>query len=324
MKTVSDLKLLINNYIKTLDNKSEPRNLYEPIHYVLKVGGKRIRPILMLLAYQMYRDSVEKILPIASAVEVYHNFTLLHDDLMDNSDLRRNKPTVHNVWNTNTAILSGDAMLILSYHLIAQAPEDKLAAVLNEFNKMTLEICEGQQYDIEFETQSDVKAESYLHMISLKTAALLASSMKIGAILAGASDEDINHIYDFGLNVGLAFQLQDDYLDVYGDTKVFGKETGDDIVSNKKTYMLIQAIHKAEGETKRELLAWIDADYFDKEEKIKRVKAIYNELGIDKICRSKMESYYAKALESLSLVSASSDRKSLLIDLAGDLMNRNI
>lgn len=324
MKTVSDLKLLINNYIKTLDNKSEPRNLYEPIHYVLKVGGKRIRPILMLLAYQMYKDSVEKILPIASAVEVYHNFTLLHDDLMDNSDLRRNKPTVHNVWNANTAILSGDAMLILSYHLIAQAPEDKLAAVLNEFNKMTLEICEGQQYDIEFETQSDVKVESYLHMISLKTAALLASSMKIGAILAGASDEDINHIYDFGLNVGLAFQLQDDYLDVYGDTKVFGKETGDDIVSNKKTYMLIQAIHKAEGETKRELLAWIDADSFDKEEKIKRVKAIYNELGIDKICRSKMESYYAKALESLSLVSASSDRKSLLIDLAGDLMNRNI
>ena len=323
MKTASDLKSLINSYLKTLDNKKEPKNLYEPIHYVLKIGGKRVRPILMLLAYQMYRDDVEQILPAASAIEVYHNFTLLHDDLMDNSDLRRNKPTVHNVWNANTAILSGDAMLILSYHLIAKTPADKLALVLDEFNKVTLEICEGQQYDIEFETQSNVKVEDYLQMIELKTAVLLASSIKIGAILAGASKEDAEHLYSFGLNVGLAFQLQDDYLDVYGDPQIFGKATGDDIVSNKKTYMLIQAMHTAEEKSAKELKDWVSALTFDKEEKIRRVTEIYNGLGIDQICKAKMEECYNKALEALSLVATTPERKSLLVELAGKLMNRN-
>ncbi|HJD93317.1 polyprenyl synthetase family protein [Bacteroides coprosuis] len=324
MKTTSDLKSLVNNYLKSLNEKKDPKNLYEPIHYVLSIGGKRIRPILMLLAYQLYKDDLEKTLPAACAIEVYHNFTLLHDDLMDKSDLRRNKPTVHNVWNANTAILSGDAMLILSYHLLAKAPQENLSAVLNEFNKVTLEICEGQQYDIEFETKNSVKAEDYLDMIRLKTAVLLASSIKMGAIIAGASDEDTNLLYDFGLNVGLAFQLQDDYLDVYGDPKVFGKQTGDDIVSNKKTYMLIQACNRATGKVKEDLETWIDTKEFNSEKKIKAITEIYNELGIDEICKQKMNEYYDKALNSLSLVSVSDDKKKLLQDLAAKLMIRNI
>lgn len=324
MKTVSELKSLINGYLATLDDKKEPENLYEPIHYVLGLGGKRIRPLLMLLAYQMYEDDFEKVLPAASAIEVYHNFTLLHDDLMDNSDVRRNKPTVHNVWNANTAILSGDAMLILSYHLIAEAPKDKLQQVLTEFNKVTLEICEGQQYDIEFEKQDDVKVEDYLNMIRLKTAVLLASSIKIGAIIAGASEKDIELLYNFGINVGLAFQLQDDYLDVYGDAAIFGKKNGDDIVSNKKTYMLIQACNKAEGSIKQELDNWISARNFKEESKIKAVTQIYNQLGIDKICKQKMEEFYIKALENLDQVSLDSQKKQALKDIAGELMNRNI
>lgn len=324
MKTVSDLKALINGQIATLKSKKEPKNLYEPIHYVLSMGGKRIRPLLMLMAYELYKDSYEDVLPAAAAIEVYHNFTLLHDDLMDKSDLRRNKPTVHNVWNENTAILSGDTMLILSYHLLAKVPAEYLSMVLNEFNKATLEICEGQEYDIQFETRDNVKAEEYLNMIRLKTAVLLASSMKIGAVVAGASSKDAELLYKFGINVGLAFQLQDDYLDVYGDPKIFGKNTGDDIATNKKTYMLIKACEKATGKNKELLNEWIHTEFFEREDKIKAVTAIYNELGIDKICKEKMDEYYNVAIEALSDVSVESKLKEPLLKIAAELMNRNI
>lgn len=324
MKTVSDLKALINGQIATLKSKKEPKNLYEPIHYVLSMGGKRIRPLLMLMAYELYKDSYEDVLPAAAAIEVYHNFTLLHDDLMDKSDLRRNKPTVHNVWNENTAILSGDTMLILSYHLLAKVPAEYLSMVLNEFNKATLEICEGQEYDIQFETRDNVKAEEYLNMIRLKTAVLLASSMKIGAVVAGASSKDAELLYKFGINVGLAFQLQDDYLDVYGDPKIFGKNTGDDIATNKKTYMLIKACEKATGESKELLNEWIHAEFFEREDKIKAVTTIYNELGIDKICKEKMDEYYHIAIKALSDVSVDPKLKEPLFKIAAELMNRNI
>lgn len=324
MKTVPELKALINGQIATLKSKKEPKNLYEPIHYVLSMGGKRIRPLLMLMAYELYKDSYSEVLPAAAAIEVYHNFTLLHDDLMDKSDLRRNKPTVHNVWNENTAILSGDTMLILSYHLLAKVPAEHLSKVLNEFNKATLEICEGQEYDIQFETRDNVKAEEYLDMIRLKTAVLLASSMRIGAVVAGASSKDADLLYKFGLNVGLAFQLQDDYLDVYGDPKVFGKNTGDDIATNKKTYMLIKACEKATGENKRLLNEWIHTAFFERQDKIKAVTAIYNELGIDKICKEKMDEYYNVAIEALSNVSVDSKLKEPLFKIAAELMNRNI
>lgn len=324
MKTVSELKSMVNAQLSTLKSLKEPKDLYEPIMYTLSVGGKRIRPILMLMAYQLYRSDLENILPTASAIEVYHNFTLLHDDLMDKSDLRRNKPTVHNVWNDNTAILSGDTMLILSYHLVAQTPVEYLAPVLTEFNKATLEICEGQEYDIQFEKRNDVKSEEYLNMIRLKTAVLLASSMKIGAIVAGASAEDIQAIYDFGLNVGLAFQLQDDYLDVYGDPKIFGKNTGDDILTNKKTYMLIQACEKATGDIQKDLSNWIHAEEYKPSDKIKAVTAIYNQLGIDKLCKEKMDEYFEKAISALAKVSVGNDKKESLRDLAQELMNRAI
>lgn len=324
MKSNSQVVDIINEYINSLQLDREPKNLYAPISYVLSIGGKRVRPQLMLLAYQLYKDNFEEVLPAAAAIEVYHNFTLLHDDLMDNSDLRRNKPTVHKVWDDNTAILSGDAMLILSYHLLAKVPSKHLAKVLEVFNTATLEICDGQQYDIEFEHRLDVKAEEYLHMIALKTAVLLANSMKIGAIIAGASTRDVELIYQFGLNIGLAFQLQDDYLDVYGDQKVFGKATGDDIVSNKKTYMLIQALNLSKGEVHDELLKWIKVDSFDESEKIAAVISIYNKVGIDQVCKAKMQEYLLKAIDCLDRISAPEANKIQLKELARDLMNRQI
>lgn len=315
---------IINDYIKRLNFNRTPKDLYAPIEYVLTVGGKRIRPQLMLMAFQLYKDNFEEVLPAAAAIETYHNFTLLHDDLMDNSDVRRNKPTVHKVWNENVAILSGDAMLVLAYHLVAKTPVAYLPRVLDVFNTATLEVCDGQQYDVEFEERLDVKVEEYLHMISLKTAVLLANSMKIGAIIADASEEDIELLYQFGLNVGLAFQLQDDYLDVYGDPKIFGKATGDDILCNKKTYMLIQALNLAQGKTKAELLHWIESKNFDPQEKIKAVINIFNQVGIDQVCKDKMNEYYQNALDALDRVSVDSLKKQGLRELAIELLDRKI
>lgn len=315
---------LIDDSIKSIDWNREPKKLYEPIEYILSLGGKRIRPLLMLLTYQMYDDKFDEVLPAATAIEVYHNFTLLHDDLMDKSDVRRSKPTVHKVWDANRAILSGDAMLILSYHLLAKVPSEKLAKVLDVFNTATLEICDGQQYDIDFESRLDVTIEEYIQMISLKTAVLLANSMKIGAIISGAPEEDVELIYDFGLNIGLAFQLQDDYLDVYGDAAVFGKEIGDDIICNKKTYMLIQALSLASGSDKDELLKWVTAEEFNSEDKIEAVTTIYNKVGIDKICHDEMNQYYERAISSLAAVSVSEDKKIGLKKIAKELMARKV
>ena len=246
-----------------------PQGLYDPVSYTLSMGGKRIRPVLMLMSYNLYQEEVTRLYGPATGIEVYHNYTLLHDDLMDRADRRRGKETVHKVWNDNTAILSGDAMLVLAYQFMAQCPADYLKEVMDLFSLTALEICEGQQMDMDFELRKDVKEEEYLEMIRLKTAVLLATSLKIGARLGGSSLEDAERLYDFGMNLGVAFQLKDDLLDVYGDTAVFGKNIGGDILCNKKTYLLIKAFEHADEGQLGQLNAWVDAQSFDPAEKLR-------------------------------------------------------
>ena len=267
---------LVNSFLENLPYNRKPASLYEPVKYVLSIGGKRIRPVLMLLGYNIFKDNPESILMQACGLETYHNYTLLHDDLMDNADLRRGQQTVHRKWDANTAILSGDSMLVLAYERMAQCSPEKLPAVMALFTETALEIGEGQQYDMEFEHRNDVSEDEYIEMIRLKTSVLLACALKMGALLADASAEDAENLYKFGEQIGLAFQLQDDFLDVYGDTKVFGKAIGGDIVSNKKTYMLINAFNLATDEQREELTKWTTAKEFDAKEKIAAVTALYN------------------------------------------------
>ena len=263
MLTADEILTKVNEYIDNLSYDRQPDSLYAPIKYVLSMGGKRIRPVLMLLAYNLFRDDAETILPTACGLETYHNYTLLHDDLMDRAELRRGHQTVHKRWNDNTAILSGDTMLVLAYQRIAQCNPTKLKLVLDLFTETALEIGEGQQYDMDFENRNDVTEDEYIEMIRLKTSVLLACALKTGAILAGAPQKDADTLYKFGEQIGLAFQLQDDFLDVYGDTQVFGKAIGGDIVSNKKTYMLINALNRATEKQRAELEQWLSAPRFD-------------------------------------------------------------
>ena len=318
----------INAYIDRLPLEVEPKGLYEPIRYVLSLGGKRVRPALMMMAYEMWRENGEDVLPQAVALETYHNFTLLHDDVMDNAEVRRGKPTVHMKWDANTAILSGDNMLVLAFKWMQQfspsvrVDEGTAAKVLATFTQTAIEINEGQQYDVEFETRSDVTEAEYLEMIRLKTSVLLACAVKIGALMAGAPQEDIDHLYRFGEAMGLAFQLQDDFLDVYGDPKVFGKSIGGDITSNKKTYMLINALQKAQGADKQELERWIAATDFSRDEKVKAVTALYNKLGIDLMAKAKMEDYYQQALQAMAKVNLLDSKKATLLAYAAKMMKR--
>ena len=326
MKTYSASQLLekINTYLQEMPYSRPPKGLYDPIEYELSLGGKRIRPVLMLMAYNLYKEDVETILPQAAGLETYHNHTLLHDDVMDKADMRRNKPTVHRVWSENAAILSGDAMLILAYRLMAECPEVKLKEVLDIFTRTTMEICEGQQWDMEFETRLDVTVDEYIEMIRLKTSVLLAAALKIGACLAGASKEDADLLYDFGVSMGLAFQLQDDWLDVYGDPKVFGKNIGGDILCNKKTYMLITALAQADEEQKVELRRWLSAEEYEPAKKIEAVTHIYNVMNIGKQCMDKSDAYYAEGLSVLERVSLPIERKAVLKEFACSLMNRKM
>lgn len=326
MKTYTASQLLdkVNAYLRNMPYARPPQGLYEPIAYELSLGGKRIRPVLMLMAYHMYKEDVDAILPQAAGLEVYHNHTLLHDDVMDKADMRRNKPTVHNVWNENTAILSGDAMLILAYRLMADGAGDKLAEVLHTFTETTMEICEGQQWDMEFETRMDVKVEEYIEMIRLKTSVLLAAALKIGACLADAPMEDREKLYGFGVKMGLAFQLQDDWLDVYGDPKVFGKNIGGDILCNKKTYMLITALEQADERQRTELVRWLDAREYVPAEKVAAVTALYDEIGVGACCMEKVEALYAEGLAILDGVALPEERKLLLKEFACSLMGRKV
>ena len=314
----------VNAFLKQMPYSRPPKGLYEPIAYELSLGGKRIRPVLMLMAYNLYKEDVETALSQAAGIETYHNHTLLHDDVMDKADMRRGKPTVHNVWNENTAILSGDAMLILAYRLMAACRKDKLADVLGLFTETTMEICEGQQWDMEFETRMDVKVDEYIEMIRLKTSVLLAAALKIGACLADAPEEDAQMLYDFGVKVGLAFQLQDDWLDVYGDPKVFGKNIGGDILCNKKTFMLITALEKANGQQRAELEKWLAAVDYEPAEKIAAVTALYNEIGVGKLCQAKAESLNAEGFAILDSINLPEERKAILKEYACELLNRNV
>ena len=322
MKTADEILSMVNEFLANLPYERKPKSLYEPIRYVLSMGGKRIRPTLMLLGYNLFKDNPEKILMNAVALETYHNYTLLHDDLMDNADLRRGHETVHKKWDANTAILSGDSMLVLAYERMAQCDEKHLAKVLKLFTTTALEIGEGQQFDMEFENRNDVKEEEYIEMIRLKTSVLLACALKMGAILADASDEDAENLYKFGEQIGLAFQLQDDYLDVYGDTKVFGKEIGGDITSNKKTYMLINAFNLANDTQRAELQKWVDAKDFDRAEKVAAVTRLYNEIGIDKMAQEKIAYYFEQSKKYLDAVNVPAERKEELAKYAQKMMKR--
>lgn len=322
MLTSKEILKKVNEFIDQLPYERKPQSLYDPIKYVLSIGGKRVRPVLMLLAYNLYKEDPERILMPACALETYHNYTLLHDDLMDNADVRRGVPTVHRKWDANTAILSGDSMLVLAYHRMLQCDADKQPEVMSLFTETALEIGEGQQYDMEFENRDDVTEEEYIEMIRLKTSVLLACAMKIGGILAGASAEDADNLYKFGEQVGLAFQLQDDLLDVYGDPKVFGKAVGGDITCNKKTYMLINAFQRANSEQRAELERWVSAKDFDRQEKVAAVTEIYNQIGIRHICEEKINYYFEESKKYLAKINVADERKQILLQYTAEMMKR--
>jgi geranylgeranyl diphosphate synthase, type II len=324
MKTFKEIAQIISSEIDQIDWNKEPRGLYEPIGYVLSLGGKRIRPTLTLMACNLFSNDVQVAVNTAIALEVFHNFTLLHDDIMDRADVRRGRPTVHKKWDDNTAILSGDVMQIASYQFIAKTPSQYLKLVLDLFSQTAAEICEGQQYDVDFENRKVVKAEEYLEMIRLKTAVLLGCALKTGAWIGGAEEEDAQLLYDFGINIGLAFQLKDDLLDVYGDEKTFGKKIGGDILCNKKTYLLIHALELAKGNDVTELQNWLlNSDENLSEEKIKAVTSVFDRLGVKTICEDKMQFFYSKAIAKLDKVAVLENKKQELRKLAEKLMFRN-
>ena len=299
-----------------------PIELYEPIRYIMSLGGKRFRPLLTLLAASIYSDHWENAVKPAMAVEVFHNFTLMHDDIMDQAPLRRGKPTVHEKWNANTAILSGDVMLIRAYDLLLDIPAEKLRRVLERFNKTAAEVCEGQQLDMNFETRWDVTEEEYLSMIRLKTSVLLGFALELGGIIGGADEESIQLLYSAGENMGIGFQLKDDLLDVYGDPDKFGKQVGGDIISNKKTFLLIEALSKADHDAKTDLDKWIGLETFDKQEKVAGVTAIYEKLGIRAFTEQKIQEYFTKGLSSLHALKIDEERKQPLLQFAEQLVER--
>ena len=322
MYTSEEILKKVNEALEQLPYDRQPQSLYDPIRYVLSLGGKRIRPVLMLLGYNLFKEKPENIMMQALGLETYHNYTLLHDDLMDNADLRRGHETVHKHWDANKAILSGDSMLVLAYQRVAQCDSRHLPAILDLFTETALEIGEGQEYDMSFETRNDVTEEEYIEMIRLKTSVLLACALKMGAILADASEEDAKNLYKCGEQIGLAFQLQDDLLDVYGDPEVFGKAIGGDITSNKKTYMLINAVNRADSDQRRELIDWIEAKQFDRQEKIAAVTRLYDAIGIRQLCEEKINYYFAEARKYLDKVSVPAERKENLRRYMNEMMKR--
>lgn len=319
MRTFEEICRTIEEALARLTFDQPPRSLFDPITYTLSLGGKRIRPALALMACDLFGGKNEDVLQPALGLEVFHNFTLLHDDLMDEADRRRDKPTVHKLWNPNVAILSGDAMLICAYQLVAKA-NDK--AILELFSRTALEICAGQQYDMEFESRSDVTEEEYLEMIRLKTAVLLACALKVGAMIGGASTADADALYDYGIHIGLAFQLQDDLLDVYGDPKTFGKNIGGDILCNKKTFLLINALSAASEEQRQVMEDWMARKTYDAQEKIAVFTNLYNELSIRDLTERRIEDYYRMANEDLARLSIAPETLSVLKGTCDRLMKR--
>ncbi|HAH22183.1 MAG TPA: isoprenyl synthetase [Prolixibacteraceae bacterium] len=326
MHTIKDIQKLISEEILkeiSLLNESAPKNLYQPIAYTLAMGGKRLRPVMVLLACNLFTDQIEKAIPAAVAIEAFHNFTLLHDDIMDEADVRRNCATVHKKYNRNIAILSGDAMSIMAYRYLQKSETADLGSMFSLFSQTALEVCEGQQLDMDFETVMDVSIPEYLNMIRLKTAVLLACSLKMGALAANAPERIADLLYAFGINLGIAFQLQDDLLDVFADQKKFGKKIGGDIVSNKKTFLLLKALELSAPDTKKELLEWIDKKEFDAPEKIKAFRRIYTNLNIKEITINSIEEFYQSAINIWNEIDLGLDTKSELLQLAHTIMDRD-
>lgn len=314
---------LFEERIQSVDLPSEPNNLYEPILFTLESGGKRIRPVMVLISNGIFSDDIEKAMNAALAIEVFHNFTLLHDDIMDNADVRRTRPTVHKKWNSNIAILSGDTMLIHSYKLLAKCECKQFHNIFDSFNTLAALVCEGQQIDMDFETTSDVDIDRYISMIALKTSALIAGALKIGAQIADAGVEECDLLYDFGMNIGNAFQLKDDLLDTYGDEKTFGKRIGGDIIEGKKTFLLITALNHADKTTKEILRNTISDTTISEEEKIGRVRSIYDSLNVKEITQNKINYYFDNAMSIISKLNVSDEKKSGVIDIAKRLIHRD-
>ncbi|GEC72795.1 isoprenyl synthetase [Flavobacterium flevense] len=324
MHALSQYQEFVTEYLKSQLEVKEPKNLYEPIHYILHLGGKRIRPVLTVMSAEIFDVSYEKALPAALAVEVFHNFSLVHDDIMDDAPLRRGNVTVHEKWDTNTAILSGDAMLILAYQYFEKYEPVIFQALAKLFSKTALEVCEGQQWDVDFETRKDVTIPEYLKMIEYKTAVLVAAAMKMGAIIAQTSDENANLIYEFGLNLGLAFQLQDDYLDAFGDPETFGKQVGGDIIENKKTYLYLKAMEFANGIDRQELADLFSIQMEENEAKITQVKEIFVNSGASAATKKAIAAYTFKAFDTLDKMNIDEQKKQILRSFGENLMGRKV
>jgi geranylgeranyl diphosphate synthase type II len=323
MKDTANFLTLVNSEIEKLKFGDEPANLYDPISYILSLGGKRLRPTLVLLGYNLFKRDFESVLRPALAVEVFHNFTLMHDDIMDEAPLRRGKPTVHEKWNSTVSILSGDTMLVKAYDLLLEVDDQYFKESVRLFNKTAVEVCEGQQIDMNFESRDDVSVSEYINMIRLKTAVLLGFSLQYGALLGGASEEERAHLYEVGVNMGLGFQLMDDLLDVYADQAKFGKQVGGDIVSNKKTFLLIEALELASDQQKVALNDWLNKREFDNAEKVQGVTAIYDELNIKELTTEKMNHYFDMAFEQIKTLDVDKEALQLLRQFAGNLMRRD-
>jgi geranylgeranyl diphosphate synthase type II len=324
MHSIQQYQEFISDYLQLQLTIKEPKNLYEPIQYILQLGGKRMRPILTLMSAEVFDADYKKALPAALAVEVFHNFSLVHDDIMDDAPLRRGHTTVHEKWDINTGILSGDAMLILAYQYFEQYEPSIFRELAKLFSKTALEVCEGQQWDVDFEIRTDVSIADYLKMIECKTAVLVAAAMKMGAIIAETTRENTQLIYDFGLNLGLAFQLQDDYLDAFGDPKTFGKQVGGDIIENKKTYLFIKALEFASAEQKQQLLQLFSVHLEDNLEKINTVKQLFNTTGASQATQNAIADFTSKAFEIVSQMNISEDKKVILNHFGENLMKRKV
>ncbi|MRX66392.1 polyprenyl synthetase family protein [Flavobacterium resistens] len=324
MHDISQYQDFFISYLKKQSIQKEPKNLYEPIEYILGLGGKRMRPVLTLMAAEVFDADYTTALPAAMAVEVFHNFSLVHDDIMDDAPLRRGEETVHEKWNINTGILSGDAMLILAYQYFEQYEPAVFRDLAKLFSKTALEVCEGQQWDVDFEERTDVTIPEYLKMIEYKTAVLVAAAMKMGAIVAKTSEKEGDLIYDFGLNLGLAFQLQDDYLDAFGDPETFGKQVGGDIIENKKTYLYLKALEFSTPEKAAELEKLFRLQLDENSEKIETAKAIFNESGASKATQDAIEMYTFKAFETLEKMDINSEKKNILRTFGENLMGRKV
>lgn len=324
MQSIPQYQQLVSDYFNDLQLVKEPKNLYDPIQYIVSLGGKRMRPILTLMATEVFDVDCKKAIPAATAIEIFHNFSLVHDDIMDDAPLRRGNETVHEKWNVNTAILSGDAMLILAYQHFEEYEPKVFRDLAKLFSKTALEVCEGQQYDVDFETREDVTIAEYLKMIEYKTAVLVAAAMKMGAIVAETSCENADLIYDFGLNLGLAFQLQDDYLDAFGNPETFGKQVGGDIIENKKTYLYLKAIEYAKANEKEQLLHLFSIQPKDNSDKIESVKTIFNQTGASDATQSAIQDFTLRAFETLEKMNITSDKKALLKIFGENLMSRNV